>query len=255
VLIAEPWDLGSYQLGSDVWPAGWMQWNDRFRDDVRGFVRGEAGLVSAIRQRVQGSPDKFGADGPATSLNFITAHDGLTLHDLTIVTSDRHHAWDCGDELRLQQLQNHFTMLLLSAGTPMWVMGDEFGRTQQGHDNPYNIDSPLTWVDWQRPAEWRELTDFVRRLVALRRDHPPADFRCYGTVGEVDESFESRSIAWSANGLYVMANTWWEPLEFVVQEPGEWRLELATAEPTAGAVQSYLLAPRSIVVLRDLKFA
>lgn len=243
-LIAEAWDLAAYQVGSPVWPPEWLQWNDRFRDDVRGFLRGEPGLVAAIRHRVQGSPDQFGADGAARSVNFLTAHDGLTLHDLTVVTGDRHRSWDTGPELRLQQLKNYAAMLLLSAGTPMWVMGDEFGRTQQGHDNPYDIDGPLTWVDWSRAGEWRELTDCFSNLLALRRAHPPTDLRCYGVGSEVDDSHESRSIAWCANGLYVMVNAWWEPLTFEVQEPGEWAVVLATAEP-----DGLTLAPRSVVVL------
>ena len=251
-LIAEPWDLGAYKVGSPLWPAGWLQWNDRFRDDVRGFLRGEPGLVGAIRQRVQSSPDLFGATCDATSLNFITAHDGLTMHDLTMVTSDRHRSWDCGEQLRAQQLRNYFTMLLLSAGTPMWVMGDEFARTQGGHDNPYDVDGPISWVDWQRALEWADLTGFVRAVVALRRECPPGgDFRFYGVGADLDETFESRSIAWCSNGLYVMVNAWWEPLTFEVQEPGDWRFELATATPTMSSPCVMTLAPRSIVVLRQ----
>jgi isoamylase len=252
VLIAEPWDLGSYLVGSAAWPAGWLQWNDRFRDDVRGFLRGEPGLVGAIRQRVQGSTDLFGDGRSAAGVNFITAHDGLTLHDLTVVTSDRHRSWDCGDGLRAQQLRNYFTMLLLSAGTPMWVMGDEFARTQGGHDNPYDIDGPITWVDWQRAHEWAALTEFVRAVVALRRDCPPGrdGFRFYGVGPETDEAFESRSIAWSSGGLYVMVNAWWQPLTFEVQEIGDWRLELATATSAEAGPHACIVAPRSIVVLR-----
>ena len=146
-----------------------MQWNDRFRDDVRGFVRGEPGLVPAMIRRIQGSPDLFPI-APERSLNFLTAHDGLTMHDLTAVTSDRHRSWDCGEALRLQQLKNCFALLLLSAGTPMFVMGDEFARTQSGHDNPYDIDGELTWVDWERLDEWTELHDFVRDLCASAAD-------------------------------------------------------------------------------------
>lgn len=247
-LVAEPWDLGSYQVGADVWPDVWLQWNDRFRDDVRGFLRGEPGLVPAVRDRVAGSPQLLHTgDGPSRSVNFLTAHDGLTMHDLTVVTSDHHRSWACGPELRLQQLKNYFSLLLLSAGTPMWVMGDEFGRTQQGHDNPYNIDGPISWVDWSIVDEWRELTEFVRSLVALRREHPPADFRFHGVALEVDESYESRSLAWCANGLYVMVNAWWEPLTFEVHEPGAWQMVLATAEPNG-----HTLAPRSVVVLRQV---
>ncbi len=249
-LIAEPWDLGSYQLGSDVWPRGWLQWNDRFRDDVRGFLRGETGLVAAVRQRVQGSPDLF-EDGPGTSVNFVTAHDGLTLHDLTIVTSDRHRSWDTGSDLRLQQMMNHVAVLLLSAGTPMWVMGDEFARSQQGHDNPYDIDGPLTWVDWAPARAWQELTDFIRLLLKLRGAHPPSGFRFYGAGGDVDESPASHSIAWCAGGLYVMVNAWWEQMTFEVQEPGEWRVALATSKPLCESVVEVTLAPRSMVVLRQ----
>jgi len=248
-LIAEPWDMGSYQVGSEVWPDEWLQWNDRFRDDVRGFLRGEPALVGAIRQRVQGSPDLFGRSGAARSVNFLTAHDGLTLNDLTLITGDRHRSWDTGPELRVQQLKNYFTMLLLSAGTPMWVMGDEFARTQHGDDNPYNVDSELTWVDWSLAGARPELTEFVKSLVSLRRDHPPQDFEFYGVGAEVDEGHESRSIAWHANGLYVMASAWWEPLQFEVQQEGEWQPMLSTAESVEEVGRIVTVPARSIVVL------
>ncbi len=248
-LIAEPWDMGGYQLGHGwPWPT-WLQWNDRFRDQVRGFLRGEPGLVRAMRQRVQGSPDLFGPDGTVRSLNFITAHDGLTLHDLTITNDDRHHAWDCGPDLRPQQLQNYFTMLILSAGTPMWVMGDEFARTQSGHDNPYNIDGPLSWVDWGRAPEWAGLTEFVAALLELRRRHPLVQFRFHGIGDRIDEGWHSHSFAWQSDDLYVMVNAWWEPLTFAVQAPGEWSVALATA-PAVVAPDGFTVASRSIVVLQ-----
>ena len=250
VLIAEPWDMGSYQVGSPLWPEDWLQWNDRFRDDVRGFVRGEPALVGAVRQRVQGSPDYFGPSGAARSLNFVTAHDGLTMHDLTLVTGDRHRSWDTGSELRVQQLRNYFTMLLLSAGTPMWVMGDEFARSQQGDDNPYNVDSELTWVDWSRAGAQPQLTEFVRSLVGLRRDHPPYDVSFYGVGAEVDEGHESRAIAWHANGLYVMANAWWEPLRFEIQQAGEWNVALSTSGEIERNDAMVTVSPRSIVILK-----
>lgn len=257
VLVAEPWDMGGYQVGRGwPWPE-WLQWNDRFRDDVRSLVRGEPGQVRAVRRRVQGSPDLFGTDGPLRSVNFVTAHDGLTMHDLTIVTSDRHRSWDCGPELRSQQLKNMFTLLLLSAGTPMWVMGDEFARTQQGHDNPYDVDGPISWVDWKRAAEWADLTEYVRALVRLRAEHPPVQFAFHGVGPTIDEGFESRSLAWASNGLYVMVNAWWEPLEFGLHEPGEWQVVLSSAPPVAttvddGVLRSVTLAPRSTVVLRSV---
>ncbi|MGZ4761460.1 MAG: alpha-amylase family glycosyl hydrolase, partial [Ilumatobacteraceae bacterium] len=227
-LIAEPWDLAEYQVGK--WPSPWLEWNDRFRDDVRGFVRGEAGLVPAVMCRLQGSPDLF-ATAPACSVNFITAHDGLTMHDLTIVTSDHHHSWDCGDVLRMQQLKNYFTMLLLSAGTPMFVMGDEFARTQDGHDNPYNVDSELTRVDWGRLDAWSVLHDYVRELLRLRAVHRPANFRFYGVDSVPDTSMESRALAWSAGGLYGMANAGWAPETFVFQEDGPWVAALSSVAP------------------------
>ncbi len=247
-LVAEPWDMGGYQLGRGwPWPS-WLQWNDRFRDQVRGFVRGEPGLVRALRQRVQGSPDLLGPDGVVRSLNFITAHDGLTMHDLTMRTDDRHHSWDCGDELRMQQLQHYFTILVLSAGVPMWVMGDEFGRTQQGRDNPYDIDGPISWVDWSAAPEWAELTDFVRALTALRRRHSLAQFRFHGVGAEPDLGWHSHSLAWCSGDLYVMSNAWWEPLTFEVQQAGEWHLALASVPPKTNGL-TWTLAPRSIVVL------
>ncbi len=249
VLIAEPWDLAAYQVGSSVWPDEWAQWNDRFRDQVRGFVRGEPGLVGALQQRLQGSPDLFAS--PQRSINFVTAHDGLTLHDLTIVTSDHHHSWDCGPELRMQQLTNLFTLLLLSAGTPMFVMGDEFARTQGGDPNPYDVDGPSVWVDWDRLAEWHGLCEYVRALIELRRECPPtAPFRFHGVDVEPDHSFESRSLAWCSGDLYVMANAWWEPLMFGVHEPGPWDVALATAGWAGDPSNTVEVPPRSIVVLR-----
>ena len=241
-LIAEPWDLAAYQVGA--WPAPWLQWNDRFRDEVRGFVRGEPGLVPAVMQRVQGSPDLF-PTAPDGCLNFLTAHDGLTMHDLTVVTSDHHHSWDCGDALRLQQLKNYFTMLVLSAGTPMFVMGDEFARTQGGNDNPYNIDSELTWVDWRRLETWSELHDHVRALLRLRKAHPPSQFRFYGCESVPDTSHGSRSMAWSAGGLYVMINAGWDPARFEFQEDGPWVEVLSSVPPHVTT-----LAPRSSAVFR-----
>jgi glycogen operon protein len=248
VLVAEPWDLACYQVGS--FPDDrWLQWNDRFRDVVRGFLRAEAGLVAAMIDRVAGSPQLLGAP-PRRTVNFLTAHDGLTLHDLTTVTSDRHRSWDCGDELRPQQLANAFCLLLLSAGTAMFVMGDEFARTQHGHDNPYDIDSELTWVDWSRQDEWKALRDLVRTLLVLRRSADFDDVRCYGAHGEPDLTHEARSLAWCTGGLMVMANMWWEPLDFTVQESGPWRVAVATATGSQFDGGSVVVAPRSMVVLQ-----
>jgi glycogen operon protein len=260
-LVAEAWDLAAYQVGPGFPDQRWAQWNDRFRDDVRGFLRGEPGLVPAMVQRVSGSPELF-PDDSARSVNFVTAHDGLTLHDLMSVTSDRHRSWDCGSELRPQMLRNAFTVLLLSAGTAMFVMGDEHARTQHGHDNPYDVDGPLSWVDWERAEQWRELTDTVRTLIRIRRRAARAlrrsGVRCYGVDGAPDLHHHSHSLAWATDGLYVMANMWWEPLTFTVREHGRWRSVLSTVDGRehmwSGGGDVHGLAtvtvpPRSITVL------
>jgi glycogen operon protein len=127
----------------------------------------------------------------------------------------------------------------------MFVMGDEFARTQGGHDNPYNIDSELTWVDWRRIETWSELHDYVRALLRLRKVHPPSQFRFYGRDSVPDTSDESRSFAWSAGGLYVMVNASWDPAQFEFQEDGPWVATLWSASP-----QVTTLAPRSSVVFR-----
>jgi glycogen operon protein len=248
-LIAEAWDLAAYQVGRGFPDARWAQWNDRFRDDVRGFARGEAGLVPAMVQRVHGSPELF--DGQAwRSVNFVDAHDGLCLHDLTTVTDDRHRSWDCGPELRMQQLKNYFTYLLLSAGAAMFVQGDEFARTQQGHDNPYDVDGPISWVDWTRLEAWRPLREHVQQLLRLRRRLDHDDVRVFGVSGGPDFGYESRSLAWRSGDVYVMANSWWEPLEFQVADPVTWRMEVATSPDTVRRDDgTVVVAPRSMVVL------
>jgi glycogen operon protein len=144
----------------------------------------------------------------------------------------------------------------------MFVMGDEFARTQEGHDNPYDIDSPLTWVDWGRLDEWRPLHRFVQSLVALRRrvagDLLRGGVRCYGVDVMPDERHESRSLAWATDQLYVMANMWWEPLTFRVHEPGPWRVECSTVAGSVVGVRSgerlvvgdtVVVPPRSVTVL------
>ncbi len=248
VLVAEPWDLGAYQVGAAFPDDRWLQWNDRFRDDMRGFLRSEPGLVPAVMQAVSGSPGLFGAT--SRSVNFLDAHDGLTMHDLTTVTDDRHRSWDCGVELRPQQLANAFCLLLLSAGTAMFVMGDEFARTQGGHDNPYDIDGPVTWVDWTRLEQWRGLGDIVRRLISLRARADFSMVRCHGVDGPPDTTADSRSLAWSAGDVYVMANMWFDDLAFHVHEPGPWVEVLSTAPRSSSlALGMVTVAPRSVVVL------
>jgi glycogen operon protein len=282
-MIAEPWDAaGTYLLGRR-WPGrGWLQWNDRFREDVRGFLRGEPGLVDVLHLRLQGSPDVF--DAPLESVNYVTCHDGFTLYDLVAYDrkhneanghggrdgSDHNRSWNCGwegddgappevMELRRRQLRNAWCLLALAHGVPMFVMGDEFGRTQGGNNNPYNQDNETSWVDWARAAEFADLERFVASLLALRHRHAvlaQAEWwgdtvRWFRTDGPADHGPHAHSLAWTVGDLYVMANAWWEPLEFRVQAPGPWRRVIDTTFPEAEAVEvgdAYTLGPRSIAV-------
>jgi glycogen operon protein len=142
----------------------------------------------------------------------------------------------------------------------MFVAGDEFGRSQGGNNNAYNQDNPTSWIDWAGGARFADLEHFTTRLLALRSRHPvlwderrEVDvMRVHGANGDPDVSFESRSIAWSVDGLYVMANMWWEPVEFTVREPGSWTISIDTADPTAAPVpvgERVVVGPRSVVVL------
>jgi glycogen operon protein len=166
--------------------------------------------------------------------------------------------------LRRRQLRNAVCLLLLSHGVPMFVAGDEFARTQGGNNNAYNQDNETSWLDWQRAADWARHERFVRDALALRAAHPVlwdperwgSRLTTFGANGSPDVGHESRSIAWAVDGLYVMANMWWEPIEFIVQVPGDWRVVVDTmydvvndseSAPASGPVVT--VAPRSIVVL------
>jgi isoamylase len=196
-LIAEPWDLGEggYRLAG--FPPGWAEWNDRFRDTVRRFWKGEPGLAGELASRLTGSSDLFGRRGrrPWASINFVTAHDGFSLRDLVSYErkhneangeqnrdgTDANYSWNCGIEgptddpvirrLRLRQQRNLLTTLLISQGVPMLLAGDELGRTQGGNNNAYCQDNEVSWLDWDPDAEGISLLDLTMRLIRLRRDH------------------------------------------------------------------------------------
>jgi isoamylase len=197
-LIAEPWDLGEggYQVGN--FPAGWTEWNDRYRDTVRAYWKGDGGLMGEYARRLTGSSDLYEGSGrkPHASINFITAHDGFTLHDL-VSYNDKHNeanlednrdgnsnnlSWNCGAEgpsddpeinmLRARQKRNFFATLLLSQGVPMLVAGDEMGRTQQGNNNAYCQDNEISWVSWNLDRDKAALLAFVQRMIHIRREHP-----------------------------------------------------------------------------------
>lgn len=197
-LIAEPWDLGpgGHQTGN--FPAPWTEWNDRNRDSVRRFWRGDAGQVPELATRLAGSSDLYerGERPPSAGINFVTAHDGFTLDDLVSYEKKRNEAnreanrdgthdnlsWNCGVEgassdpvvlgLRARQKRNFLATLFLSQGVPMICGGDELGRTQRGNNNAYCQDNETSWVDWALAPADRDLLEFVRRLIRFRSDHP-----------------------------------------------------------------------------------
>jgi glycogen operon protein len=198
-LIGEPWDIGpgGYQVGG--FPPGWAEWNDKYRDVVRSFWRGDHGLMREFAARLTGSGDVYDLAGrrPGASINFIAAHDGYTLNDL-VTYEERHNEANGEDNrdghadnrscnygvegptddprvraIRFRQRRNLLATLLVSHGTPMILGGDEFGHTQGGNNNVYCQDNPLGWIDWSAiDDDDRAVTAFVRRLLALRAGHP-----------------------------------------------------------------------------------
>jgi isoamylase len=198
-LIAEAWDAGGlYMVGSFPAYGRWAEWNGKYRDTARRFLRGEPGQVGGMAQRIQGSPDLYarGGRGPTASINFITCHDGFTLADLVSYDgkhneangegnrdgADDNSSWNGGWEgecpdpavsaLRRRQMKNAFAMLIASRGVPMLLMGDEVGRTQHGNNNAYCHDSELAWIDWRLLETNAELFRFAKTLLAFRRGHP-----------------------------------------------------------------------------------
>src|SRR3954470_2221498 len=196
-LIAEPWDVGEggYRVGG--FPPGWSEWNDKYRDTVRQYWRGDEGQLAELASRVTASSDHYNHHGrrPWASVNFVTAHDGFTLHDLVSYDGPHNEAnqeasghadnksWNSGAEgptedpainaLRQQRKRNMLATLLLSQGVPMLLAGDERGHTQQGNNNAYCQDNETSWLDWETLSDAdRALQDFARRLIALRRANP-----------------------------------------------------------------------------------
>jgi isoamylase len=220
-LIAEPWDLGEggYQVGG--FPPGWAEWNDKYRDTMRAYWKGDGGKIGEFAMRLTGSSDLYGRSGrnPYASINFVTSHDGFTLRDL-VSYNDKHNeangednrdghghnlSWNCGAEgetgdaaileLRARQQRNFFATLLLSQGVPMLVAGDEFGRTQGGNNNAYCQDNEVSWIDWQLDAGQRQLLEFAQRVIALRRAHPVFRRRDF-FEGRPIHGREAKDIAW-----------------------------------------------------------
>ncbi|TSA34256.1 MAG: glycogen debranching enzyme GlgX [Verrucomicrobiaceae bacterium] len=198
-LIAEAWDAGGlYQVGNFPSYGRWMEWNGKFRDCVRRFLKGDSGMVGEMVQRIMGSPDLYAAAGrkPTASVNFITCHDGFTLRDL-FTYNEKHnlengennndggndnHSWNCGvegetddlevRELRLRQCKNAMLLLLTSQGVPMIYMGDERGRAQRGNNNAYCHDEDWNWMNWDLDAEGESMLRFTKGMIAFRKANP-----------------------------------------------------------------------------------
>ncbi|MFC4243658.1 glycogen debranching protein GlgX [Gryllotalpicola reticulitermitis] len=300
-MIAEPWDTAGYQVGG--FPADWSEWNGRFRDDVRDFWRGTPGTIGTVAQRVLGSPDVYESSNraPVSSVNFITAHDGFTLADLTSYDEKHNEANGEGgadgesdnrsanygaegptddpeiNALRTRQRKNLLATVLLSAGVPMILGGDEIGRTQQGNNNAYCQDNELSWFDWDHVDE--ELHDFTRTLIRLRRESPALRPDWYrhapgqGSIRTIDirradaRRFNAGDWAFAENraitfvfghggetAFALMLNAAENGVTFSVPAPTHraWQLELASdpqLERSGGVGRKLILAPRSFALL------
>ena len=235
-LIAEPWDCGpgGYQVGA--FPPGWAEWNDKFRDHVRDFWRGQA-AASVITPRLCASGDFFNRQGRKAwaSVNFITAHDGFTLNDVVSYNEKHNEAngennrdgssdnrsWNCGVEgptddpainaFRQRQMRGMLGTLLLSQGTPMVVAGDEFARTQRGNNNAYCQDNEISWLDWNLAKQNQAQIAFVQRLIALRHKYPVLR-RSRFLTGEYNEELKLKDVTWiNANGSEMQGSQWADP--------------------------------------------
>ena len=237
-LIAEPWDVGSggYQVGR--FPVLWAEWNDRYRDTVRRFWRGDPHQVAEFGYRLTGSSDIYKDDGrrPYASINFVTAHDGFSLNDL--VSYNEKHNEANGEEnrdghnenlshnygvegpaddpaireLRARQRRNFLATLLCSQGVPMICGGDEIGRTQNGNNNAYAQDNEISWYDWNLDDDDRSLLEFTRRLIAFRRAHPSLHRRRF-FQGRAIRGSDVKDIMWFAPSGAEMTEEEWDAAE------------------------------------------
>ena len=238
-LIAEPWDLGAggYQVGQ--FPVLWTEWNGQYRDTVRRFWRGDAGSTSEMATRLAGSSDLYEHSGrrPYASINFVTAHDGFTLHDLVSYNEKHNEAngednrdgenhnlsWNCGEEgpttdplvtrLREQQKRNFLATLFLSQGVPMLSGGDEIGRTQHGNNNAYCQDNERSWTDWSLDDAARALLAFTERLIHLRLAEPVLRRRSF-FQGRALRGSDVKDIVWfGPDGVELSDEAWQSDLQ------------------------------------------
>jgi glycogen operon protein len=222
-MIAEPWDLKTYQVGN--FPPNWSEWNGKYRDTARSFLRGDALQAREMAKRLTGSADLYGTyRKPFNSINFITCHDGFTLRDLYTYNIKHNEAnkednkdgfndnrsWNCGFEgetddltinnLRAKMIKNALCMLILSAGTPMLLYGDEVKRTQKGNNNAYCQDNDITWFNWNDFETHKENFEFCRKLITLRK-HYPFFRRTYFFVNGTEEGKTAPEIIWFGRHL------------------------------------------------------
>jgi glycogen operon protein len=237
-LIAEPWDVGpgGYQLGH--FPPGWAEWNDRYRDTIRRFWRGDEGMLPELARRLHGSSDLFEHHGRRSwaSINFVTSHDGFSLQDL-VSYRERHNEANGEDNrdghhsnfsdhygvegptddaeinaIRDRQRRNLLATLLLSQGTPMLLAGDELGHTQNGNNNAYCQDNETSWLDWSRLDKEHDLLTFVRHLIQLRRSHPVLRRSRFLHGRHQSKTLAVPDVVWlHENGSEMSAEHWHEP--------------------------------------------
>jgi glycogen operon protein len=233
-LIAEPWDVGpgGYQVGN--FPVGWAEWNGKYRDTIRRFWRGDSGIISDVASRLAGSSDlyKWSERAVYASINFITAHDGYTLHDLVSYEQKHNEAngennrdghddnlsrnWGAEGptddqtiiELRERAKRNFIATLFLSQGVPMLSHGDEFGRTQRGNNNAYAQDNEISWVNWNLDDRQRSLLEFTRHVIAARQASPVLRRRHFFRGQALDEE-GNKDVTWIAPGGSEMSNADW----------------------------------------------
>jgi len=272
--IAEPWDAsGAFYLGKKFPGVKWMQWNSFYRDDVRLFVKSFPGMVSGAKNRLYGSADIFSDDlehafHAYQSINYITSHDGFTLWDLVSYNTKHNeingenntdgapenHSWNCGIEgdlalnssviaLRQKQLKNFCTLLFLSNGTPMFVAGDEFLRTQKGNNNPYNQDNEISWIDWSFKEKNHSYFEFFKKMIAFRKKYSAISRSRFWRedvewFGETDRNWDGnlfnlafylKGVDSSGSDLYVMINNHWNGHRFAFQKAGPWKCIVNTA--------------------------
>ncbi len=235
-LIAEPWDVGEGGYNVGEFPALWSEWNGKYRDTIRDFWRGEPSTLEEFASRLSGSSDLYAHSGrrPMASVNFVTAHDGFTLRDLVSYNEKHNEAnaegntdgeshnrsWNCGVEgpsddpaiqaLRLQQIKNFIATMMISQGVPMIVHGDEIGRTQQGNNNVYCQDNELSWINWQLSDIQRNLFEFTKCAIDLRKNHPVfRRRRFFGSDGAHGGTSTAGEIEWLRNDASVMEDEDW----------------------------------------------